>query len=67
LTFSDLNLFLHFCWHKKQKIYAYQVFQKYRLKNIYSGTNIRVILSITAQSIFAVKASAWARWKGILL
>jgi hypothetical protein len=40
---------------------------------MYSGTNFsnfldfRVILSITAQSIFAVEPSVWARWKGILI
>jgi hypothetical protein len=49
---------------------AYHVFQKYRLKTVYSGTNFssfpdfRLILSITAQSIFAIEPSA--RWKGIL-
>jgi hypothetical protein len=26
-----------------------------------------MLLSITAQSIFAVEPSAWARWKGILI
>jgi hypothetical protein len=26
-----------------------------------------IFYSITAQSIFAVKPSAWARWKGILI
>jgi hypothetical protein len=56
---------------KIQKIWAYHVFRKYRLKTIYSGTNFssfldfRLILSITAQSIFAAEPSSWARWKGI--
>jgi hypothetical protein len=51
----------------------YYDFRKYRLKIIYSGTNFssfldfRLILSITAQSIFAVELSVWARWKGILI
>jgi hypothetical protein len=75
---SQLNLlrssfFCTFAGIKKQKISAYYVFRKYRLKIIYSGTNfssfldVRLILSITAQSVFAVKLSAWARWKGILI
>jgi hypothetical protein len=57
---------------KKQKISAYHVFRKHRHKTIYSGTNfssfldVRLILSVTAQSIFAVEPSAWERWKGIL-
>jgi hypothetical protein len=57
----------------EQKISAYYVFRKYRLKTIYSGTNFsrffysRLILSITAQPIFAVAPSAWACWKGILI
>jgi hypothetical protein len=61
---------LHYCWHKKTKKSAQYVFRKYRLKTIYSGTNFsrfldfRLILSITTQSIFALEASAWARWKG---
>jgi hypothetical protein len=62
---------LHVCW-QKQKICVIHAFRKYRLKTIYSGTNFssfldfRVILSITAQSIFALEPSVWARWKGIL-
>jgi hypothetical protein len=62
---------LHVCWHKK--ILAFHVFRKYRLKTIYGGTNFssflnfRLILSITAQSIFTVEPSAWARWKCILI
>jgi hypothetical protein len=54
-------------------MWAYHVFRKYRLKSIYSGTNFlsfldfRFILSITAQSIFALEPSAWPRWKGILI
>jgi hypothetical protein len=49
-----------------------------KYKTIYSGTNFSsfldfgfstntVILSITAQSIFAVEPSVWANWKGILI
>jgi hypothetical protein len=34
-----LNYFCTFAGIKKQKISAYHVFQKYRLKTIYSGTN----------------------------
>jgi hypothetical protein len=47
--------FSKFAGIKKQKIPAYHVFRKYRLKTIYSGTNFssfldfRLILSITAQ------------------
>jgi hypothetical protein len=58
---------------KKQKISEYHVFRKYRLNIIYSDTNFssfldfRVILSITAPSIFAAEPSAWVRWKGILI
>jgi hypothetical protein len=70
--FSDLNFFCTFGAIKKpKKIWAYHIFRKYPLKTIYSGTNFssfldfRLILSITAQSIFAVKRSACARWKGI--
>jgi hypothetical protein len=65
---------LHVGWHREnKKISAYHVFRKYRLKTIYSGTNFssfldfRLILFITAQSIFAVEPSAWASWKGILM
>jgi hypothetical protein len=32
-----------------------------------SFLDFRLILSITAQSIFAVEPSVWARWKDILL
>jgi hypothetical protein len=71
-TISDLNFFCTCLLAlKKQKISAFHVIQKYRLKTIYSGTNFsslldfRLILSITAQSIFAVEPSAWARWIGI--
>jgi hypothetical protein len=39
LTFSDLNFFCMFAGIKKQKIWAYYVFRKNRLKTIYSGTN----------------------------
>jgi hypothetical protein len=62
LTFSDkIFFFCTFDGIKIQTISAYHVFRKYRLKNIYSGTNFsiffdfRLILSITAQSIFAVE------------
>jgi hypothetical protein len=61
---------LHVCWHKK-KIWAYHVFRKYRLK-LFIGTkfssflDFRLILSITAQSIFAVE-NCWKGWKGILI
>jgi hypothetical protein len=67
-----LILFCTFAGIKKQKISAYHIFRKYRFKIIY-GTNFssfldfRVIHSITAQSIFEVEPSAWARWKGILI
>jgi hypothetical protein len=63
--FLSLFFFCTFAGIKKQKTSASLVFQKYRLKTIYSGTNfsifldLRVILSITAQSIFAVEP----RWK----
>jgi hypothetical protein len=56
---------------KKQKIWVYYIFRKNRLKIIYSGTHFssfldfRLILYITAQTIFAVEPSAGARWKGI--
>jgi hypothetical protein len=58
---------------KKQNISEYHSFRKYRLKTIYNGTNFssfldfRLILSITAQSIYVVEASAWTQWKGILI
>jgi hypothetical protein len=29
--------------------------------------DVRVILSIKAQSVFGLEPSAWARWKGILI
>jgi hypothetical protein len=71
LTFSDLYFFCKFADKKKylHAIYLH-VFQKYRI--IFSGTNFsrfldsRLILSISAQSIFAVEPSVWARWTGIL-
>jgi hypothetical protein len=62
LTFSDLKFFC-VCCHKKTKIICISRFRKYSLKTIYSGTNFksfldfRLILSITAKSIFAVKPS----------
>jgi hypothetical protein len=55
---------------RKQKIPTYHVFRRYRLKTIYSGTNFfdfQIILSITAQSIFAVEPSGRARWKVFLI
>jgi hypothetical protein len=54
---------------KKQKISAYHVFRKYRLKTFYSGTNFSSLLNfrlITAQSIFVVEPRVWSRWKGPL-
>jgi hypothetical protein len=71
LNFFDLNFFCTFTGIKKQIISAYHVFRKYRLKTIHSGTNFpsfldfRLLLSITAQSIFAVEPTVSARWKGI--
>jgi hypothetical protein len=76
-TFSDIILFLHVSWQKKKQkmsvsLYTH-VFRKYHLKTIYSGTSFssfldfRLILSITALSIFGVEPSAWARLKGILI
>jgi hypothetical protein len=68
-----LIFFCTFAGIKKQKISALHVFQKYTQKTIYSGINFssfldfRLILSITAQSIFAVEPSAWTRSKGILI
>jgi hypothetical protein len=66
-------LFCKFAGIEKQKISAYLVFRKYCLKTIYSGTNFssfldfRLIFSITAQSIFGVKPSAWVRWKATFI
>jgi hypothetical protein len=67
---SPILFFVQVCCHKKQKIYL--DFRKYHFKTIHSGSNFlrsldsRVVLSVTAQSIFGVEPSVSAHWKGIL-
>jgi hypothetical protein len=67
-AFSDLNCFCTFAGIKKQKISAYFANSVSKLF-IAAQTflDFLLILSITAQSIFAVEPSTRARWKGILI
>jgi hypothetical protein len=63
-TFAGINKTKNICIPRFSKILS---------KKYLSGTNfssfldLRVILSITAQSIFPIEPSAWARWKDILI
>jgi hypothetical protein len=52
VTFSDLNFFCTFAGIKKQKISAYHVFCKYRLKTIYSGTNFSSFLDFRPYTFY---------------
>jgi hypothetical protein len=52
---------------KKQKNICIPRISKKPSQNFSSFLDFRLILSITAQSIFAEEPRAWARWKSILI